>query len=430
MEELERRVETLYFLASKVRKTNKTMELGLSGRKMLESVPLLDLKRQYEELKVLMAEVLVSVNESGQFVLGPEVKKLEQGIASYLNTEYGIGCASGSDALLLSLMAAKIGPGDEVIVPSFTFFATASCVSRLGATPIFADIDPVTFNLDPKDVEAKITPRTRAIIPVHLFGQMADMREFRKMTCENGDPGRRHILLVEDAAQAIGAKLDGVPVGNWGDIACLSFYPTKNLGGAGDGGMLVTNSDRWASRLRLLRGHGMEPRYYHQEIGINSRLDSYQAAVLNVKLTHLAKWTEMRRRNADLYRQFFAEAGLDDVVVLPIALPDRYHVWNQFVIRIPDNQRDVLRAELREQKIGTEIYYPLGLHEQECFQNLGYAPQDLPVTYQFSREVLALPMFPELREEELFTVVEGIRRFYAANQGRKLHPAAAVRKAA
>ena len=220
------------------------MNSDLSVRQTTESVPLLDLKRLDEEIKVLMAEVLVSVNESGMFVLGPEVQKLEEEIASYHNAQYGIGCASGSDALLLSLMAAKIGPGDEVIVPSFTFFATASCVARLGATPVFADIDPVTFNLDPKDVEAKITPRTRAIIPVHLYGQMADMRALRRLTQEHYDSGRRHILLVEDAAQAIGARLDGIPVGNWGDIACLSFYPTKNLGGVGDGGMMVTNSER------------------------------------------------------------------------------------------------------------------------------------------------------------------------------------------
>ena len=408
------------------------MKSGLSIRQTTESVPLLDLKRQYEDLKVEMAGALVNVNESSQFVLGPEVKRLEADIASYLNANWGIGCASGSDALLLSLMAGKIGPGDEVIVPSFTFFATASCVSRLGATPVFADIDPITFNLDPKDVAAKITSRTRAIIPVHLYGQMADMRIFRRLTSENLDQGRHHILLVEDAAQAIGAKLDGIPVGNWGDVACLSFYPTKNLGGAGDGGMLVTNSDRWANRLRLLRGHGMEPRYYHQEIGINSRLDSYQAAVLNVKLPQLSKWTEMRRHNAELYREFFVEAGLDGTVTLPVSLPDRYHVWNQFVIRIPDRRRDTLRAELREKKIGTEIYYPIGLHEQECFQYLGYMPEDLPVTYRYSREVLALPMFPELREEEIYTVVEGVRKFYEVNRSRSLYPSAAVseRKAA
>lgn len=400
------------------------MRSGLSVRKPVESVPLLDLKRQYEDLKVEMAEVLVSVNESGQFVLGPEVKKLESTVSSYHRTKQGVGCASGSDALLLSLMTAKIGPGDEVIVPSFTFFATASCVSRLGATPVFADIDPVTFNLDPKAVEAKITPRTRAIIPVHLYGQMADMKAFREMTCEHEDPGRREILLIEDAAQAVGAKLDGIPVGNWGDMACLSFYPTKNLGGAGDGGMVVTNSDRWASRLRLLRGHGMEPRYYHQEIGINSRLDSYQAAILNVKLSHLADWTEMRRRNAARYKGFFEDAGLDETVLLPTTAPGRYHVWNQFVVRIPDRLRDSLRLELHERKIGTEIYYPLGLHQQECFRNLGYAPEDLPVTYELSREVLALPMFPELREEEQFAVVETIRDFFVAHRNRTLFPVA------
>lgn len=406
------------------------MSSDFSVRQTTESVPLLDLKRLDEEIKVLIAEALLSVNDSGMFVLGPEVQALEHEISSYHNAQYGIGCASGSDALLLSLMAAKIGPGDEVIVPSFTFFATASCVTRLGATPVFADIDPVTFNLDPKDVEAKITPRTRAIIPVHLYGQMADMRALRRLTQEHYDAGRRHILLVEDAAQAIGARLDGIPVGNWGDIACLSFYPTKNLGGVGDGGMLITNSERWNSRLRLLRVHGMEPRYYHQEIGINSRLDAYQAAVLRVKLQYLAQWNEKRRQNAELYKEFFAEAGLTDIVTLPTELPDRYHVWHQFVVRVPNGLRNDLRADLRERKIGTDIFYPFGLHEQECFRFLGYAPQDLPVTHRVSREVLALPMFPGLTEDELWTVVDGIRAFFAANENRKLHPAASVRRAA
>ncbi|MBR2695092.1 MAG: DegT/DnrJ/EryC1/StrS family aminotransferase [Thermoguttaceae bacterium] len=406
------------------------MSSDFSVRQTTESVPLLDLKRLDEEIKVLIAEALLSVNDSGMFVLGPEVQALEHEIASYHSAQYGIGCASGSDALLLSLMAAKIGPGDEVIVPSFTFFATASCVTRLGATPIFADIDPVTFNLDPKDVEAKITPRTRAIIPVHLYGQMADMRALRRLTQEHYDAGRRHILLVEDAAQAIGARLDGIPVGNWGDIACLSFYPTKNLGGVGDGGMLITNSQRWDSRLRLLRVHGMEPRYYHQEIGINSRLDAYQAAVLRVKLQYLTQWNEKRRQNAELYREFFTEAGLTDIVTLPTELPDRYHVWHQFVIRVPNSLRNDLRADLRARKIGTDIFYPFGLHEQECFRFLGYAPQDLPVTHRVSREVLALPMFPGLTEDELWTVVDGIRAFFAANENRKLRPAASARKAA
>ncbi len=393
------------------------MTIGFSVRKPVDSVPLLDLKRQCsDEFKAELAGALISVTENSQFVLGPEVKRLESSVAAYHHLKHGVGCASGSDALLLALMAAKIGPGDEVIVPSFTFFATASCVSRLGATPVFADIDPISFNLDPVDVERRITPRTRAIIPVHLYGQMADMNAFRKMTCENPDPRRREILLVEDAAQAIGAKLDGIMVGNWGDLACLSFYPTKNLGGAGDGGMVLSNSDYWADRVRLLRGHGMEPRYYHQEIGINSRLDSYQAAVLNIKLPHLPDWTAMRRRNAGRYRDLFAEAGLDEILTLPETLPGRYHVWNQFVIRIPDGLRDELRAELREKKIGTEIYYPLGLHQQECFRPLGYEPEDLPVTYQLSHEVLALPMFPELLEEEQAAVVDGIRAFFATRR--------------
>ena len=400
------------------------MSAGLSVRSAVESVPLLDLKRQDENLREEYVAALSRVCASGQFVLGPEVKRLEESIADYSGVKYGVGCSSGSDALLLSLMAIGVGPGDEVIVPSFTFFATASCVPRLGATPVFADIDPVTFNLDPTDVERKITPRTKAIIPVHLYGQMADMKAFRAMTSDSDDPIRREITLIEDAAQAIGAALDGVPTGAWGKMACLSFYPTKNLGGQGDAGMVLTNSQRCAGQLRLLRGHGMEPRYYHQIIGVNSRIDAYQAAILNVKLPHLDDWTEQRTQNAVRYTELFQSAGLADTVTLPATLPDRRHVWNQYVIRIPDGLRDTLRTELSEKKIGSEIYYPLGLHQQECFRYLDYAPTDLPETYRASGEVLALPMFPGLRTEEQEVVVEGIRAFFAAGRNRTTFPAA------
>ena len=376
------------------------------------SVPLLDLSRQYTQLREDMASALTAVNDSGKFVLGPEVTRLEEGIARYSKTAFGIGCASGSDALLLALMALGIGPGDEVIVPGFTFFATASCVPRLGATPVFADIDPVTFNLAPASVEKCITSRTKAIIPVHLFGQMADMTSLRKITIESNDPQRQKIVLIEDAAQAIGAELHGIRAGNWSDLTCLSFYPTKNLGGAGDGGMVITNHPEMARKVKLLRGHGMEPRYFHKVIGINSRLDSYQAAILNVKLPHLDTWTQMRQANAARYHAMFEEAGLTKTVGLPETIGDRRHVWNQYVIRIPDGHRDPLRAYLSERKIGTDIYYPMGLHEQECFAYLNYRPEDLPKTLQASREVIALPIFPELREEEQWTVVANIARYF------------------
>ena len=389
-------------------------------------VPLLDLKRQYYPLREELAEVLVAVNESGQYVLGPEVRRLEAAVARANETKFGVGCASGSDALLLALMAVGVRPGDEVIVPSFTFFATASCVPRLGAVPVFADIDPVTFNLSVDDVRRKITSKTKAIIPVHLYGQMADMKGLLEITKLSGDPERQKIALIEDAAQAILSMTDDRPIGNWGDMACLSFYPTKNLGGAGDGGMVIINDSRWAERVRLLRGHGMEPRYYHKEIGVNSRLDSYQAAVLNVKLPHLTQWTRMRRRNARHYTELFSESLPCADIVLPTTLDGRFHVWNQYVVRIPGGLRDTLRAELTEKKIGTEVYYPLGLHQQECFRYLGYAPQSLPETYRASQEVLALPMFPELTAEERVRVVEAIESFFVRGHGRNLFPAAAV----
>lgn len=379
-----------------------------------DHVPLLDLSRQYATLKEEMDAAVRAVSDSGRFVLGPEVTRLEAAIAERSKVTYGIGCASGSDALLLALMAAGVGPGDEVIVPSFTFFATASCVPRLGAVPLFADIDPVTFNIDPDCVEKLITPRTKAIIPVHLYGQLANMKALRRMTKEHANPERQKIVLIEDAAQAIGAQLDSIPAGGWGDMTCLSFYPTKNLGGAGDGGMVITNDETFARQVRLLRGHGMEPRYYHKVIGINSRLDSWQAAILNVKLPHLDSWVHMRQQNAKYYQEMFEEAGLDRVIGLPTTLEDRYHVWNQYVIRIPGGLRDGLRAALNEKKIGTDIYYPMGLHQQECFAYLKYQAEDLPETIRASREVLALPIFPELRPEEQWTVVCAIGEYLSA----------------
>jgi dTDP-4-amino-4,6-dideoxygalactose transaminase len=313
--------------------------------------------------------------------------------------------ASGSDALLLALMAFDIGPGDEVIVPSFTFFATASAVARLGAKPVFADIRADSFNLDPADVNRKLSPATRAILPVHLFGQCADMTSLETIANEWDLP------IIEDAAQAIGAEFEGRRAGSMGQTGCFSFYPTKNLGGAGDGGMLTTRSADMAKRLRLLRGHGMQPRYYHKVVGINSRLDSFQAAVLNCKLPHLDQWTLQRQAIAEQYSEFFVSEGLDQKVVLPHAMRGNRHVWNQYVIRVPDGRRDALRGFLTDAKIGSEIYYPLGLHEQECFRHLGYAPTDLPQTYRASREVLALPIFPGLTTAEQELVVTRIGEF-------------------
>ena len=374
-------------------------------------VGLLDLGRQNEPLKQQTIEALARVFDSNRFVLGPDVEQLEQNVAAYCQTAHAIGCASGSDALLLALMALGIGPGDEVILPSFTFFATASAVTRLGATPIFADIEPDTFNIDPQHVEQLISPAVQAILPVHLFGQCARMDALQRVCRATGIP------IVEDAAQAIGAEWADRRAGSLGDMGCFSFYPTKNLGGCGDGGMLTTDSDELADRLRLLRGHGMRPRYYHDVVGINSRLDSFQAAVLNVKLPHLDGYTTLRQANARRYTEMFVAAGLDRELKLPVAGPGVRHVWNQYVVRVPDGRRDAMREFLSEAKIGTEIYYPLGLHQQKCFHHLGYAAEDLPETLRASEEVLALPIFPELTADEQATVVDRMAAFMRTRTG-------------
>ena len=388
------------------------------SQQTVQQVPLLDLKRQYEQIKDEMADAIQRVSDSGMFVLGPEVKTLETSIAAYSQVEHAVGCASGSDALLLALMALDIQPGDEVIVPSFTFFASVSAVTRLGATPIFADIDPVSFTISTSHVQELINERTKAIIPVHLFGQMAEMKELHNIVYD------RDIAIIEDSAQSIGAELDGRRTGGWGDMCALSFYPTKNLGGAGDGGMVITNNAEHAAKLRLLRGHGMEPRYYHSLVGINSRLDSYQAAVLNVKLQYLDQWTTMRSQNAKRYAEMFEGSDFGELVELPAKLPSRRHVWNQYVVRVKNGLRDSLRQTLAESKVGTDIYYPLGVHEQECFQYLGYAPESLPETYRASREVMALPIFPELTEQEQAFVVQNIKTFCEKEMSRKVFTAA------
>jgi dTDP-4-amino-4,6-dideoxygalactose transaminase len=369
-------------------------------------VPLFDNRRQHALLRADMLAALARVCDSGAFILGAEVADCERKVAEYCRVRHAVGCASGSDALLLALMALDVRPGDEVILPSFTFFATASAVTRLGATPVFADIEPHTFNIDPAAVERLISPKTKVILPVHLFGQCARMDAL----CQLADAAG--IAIIEDAAQAIGAEWRGRRAGSIGRVGCFSFYPTKNLGGAGDGGMLTTSDEEMADRLRLLRGHGMRPKYYHHCVGINSRLDSLQAAVLNVKLPHLDRWAAQRAANARRYQELFAAAEWERWITLPQADPHARHVWNQFVIRVGGGQRDALRQYLADAQIGTEIYYPLGLHQQPCFRYLGYRAGDLPETERAAGEVLALPIFPELTPEEQSLVVERIRTFF------------------
>lgn len=374
-------------------------------------VPLLDVSRGNSPLRDEIVQAMADVYDSGRFLHGPQVTQLEEAVARISNTKHAIGCASGSDALLLALMALGIGPGDEVIVPSFTFFATASCVQRLGAKIVFADIDPRTYNIDPDEIKTKITARTRAIIPVHLFGQAAAMDAI----CNIADG--RDIPVIEDGAQAIGGAYHGRPLGSWGLMGCTSFYPTKNLGGLGDGGMLMVNSDLLADRLRLLAGHGMRPRYHHSVVGINSRLDTLQAAALLVKIRHLQDYTTARQNNARRYLQLFQQAGLAEnrgqgTFGLPYQDSAAHHVWNQFSLRIGDGRRDHLRNYLQQQNIGSEIYYPVPLHQQVCFRDCGYARGSLPHTEQAAAEILHLPIYPELTAVEQEQVVAAIAAYY------------------
>lgn len=369
-------------------------------------VPLIDVARENGPIQHELDAAWQSVCQSGRFILGPEVERLEETVAAQSRVAHAIGCASGSDALLLALMALDIGPGDEVILPSFTFFATASAVWRLGAMPVFVDIEPEHYQIDPAKIEAAVTRSTKAIIPVHLYGQCADMGPIMKIA-------RRHgLYVIEDAAQAIGAEYNGYRAGGMGEIGCLSFYPTKNLGGFGDSGMLTTNDAQLAARLKLLRGHGMAPRYYHREVGINSRLDALQAAILNVKLNHLPEWSESRRSNAGRYDHLFREAGLTDWIDLPGQGPKCHHVWNQYVIRVRAGRRDALRAYLAERNIGTEIYYPVPLHQQECFAALDYPRGQLVETERAAAEVLAIPIFPGLTVQEQMRVVSACRSYF------------------
>jgi dTDP-4-amino-4,6-dideoxygalactose transaminase len=368
-------------------------------------VPLLDLRAQYAALRDELRAAVERVMESQQFILGSEVNALEAEVARYAQTSYAVGCASGSDALLLALMALEIGEGDEVITTPYSFFATVSSITRLGARPVFVDIDPRTYNIDVSRLEDAITSRTRAIMPVHLYGQCADMDAL----LEIGE--RLSITIVEDAAQAIGAEDRGRRAGSMSAIGCFSFYPTKNLGGAGDGGMMTTNDDLLAERLRVLRVHGETSKYHHAYVGINSRLDAIQAAVLRVKLPHLDRWSDARRENAARYEQLFTNAGLREELGLPFVRGHARHIFNQYVIRAGE-RRDDLIAHLRQHGVGAEIYYPLPLHLQECFRFLGHAEGEFPVSEQAARQTLAIPVYPELRPEQQQYVVETIRRFY------------------
>ncbi len=362
-------------------------------------IPLLDLRTGYAQIREEIQFALQRVIEAQAFILGPEVEGLEAEIAAYSQCQFGIGVSSGTDALLVSLMALDVGPGDEVITPPYTFFATAGTIARIGARPVFVDIDPATFNLDPERVERAITPRTKAIMPVHLFGQMVDMDRLMEIAT------RHHLPVIEDAAQAIGAEHKGRRAGSIGDLGCFSFFPSKNLGGFGDGGMVTAQDPALADRVQLLRGHGMRPKYYHQFIGGNFRLDALQAAVLRVKLKYLDGWSEARQRNAATYRRLFAQAGISSVA-LPVEAPDRRHIYNQFVIRVP--HRDKVIQTLRDAQIGVEIYYPVPIHLQECFRYLGYREGDLPASEAAARETVAVPIYPELGEDRIERVVQVI----------------------
>jgi dTDP-4-amino-4,6-dideoxygalactose transaminase len=391
----------------------------------LMEVPLLDLKAQYNTIKDEINNAMLQVVESQDFILGSEVKKLEESMCNYLKCKHSIGVSSGTDALLVALMAIDLKPNDEVIVPTYSFFATAGVVSRLNAKPVFIDINPTTFNIDPDKIEKKITPKTRAIIVVHLYGQSADMDPIVNIAKEN------NLIVIEDAAQAIGVQYkDGKRVGTIGHIGCFSFFPSKNLGCFGDGGLVTTNNEELAEKIKILRVHGSKPKYYHKLVGGNFRLDSIQAAVLNVKFPYLDSWSEARRNNANEYLQLFKEMGLSEVegklkfdkkneILLPKAVYKEsnitnYHIYNQFVMKV--KKRDELKKYLSSKGIGTEIYYPVPFHRQECFKHLNSSDIDYPYSNEASEKSLALPIYPELTKEQLSYVVETIRDFVYMNR--------------
>ncbi|MFQ5597673.1 MAG: DegT/DnrJ/EryC1/StrS family aminotransferase [Nitrospiria bacterium] len=375
-------------------------------------VPLLDLHAHHAPIKDEIFKVFESVFQSQAYILGPEVAKLEASIAAYCGVDHAIGVSSGTDALLISLMSLGIGTGDEVITSTYTFFATGGAIARVGAKPVFVDIDPESYNIAPEKIGQAVTDKTKAIIPVHLYGQVADMEAISGISKKHG------LKIIEDAAQAIGAEYqDGRRAGSFGDLGCFSFFPSKNLGALGDGGMVVTNDSALAERVRKMRVHGGHPKYYHKMIGGNFRLDSLQAGVVNVKLQYLDRWTARRRENAKRYVALFQKSGLIEKIAL--GLPKAVyagtrckhdHIYNQFVIRVPD--RDTLREFLKKEEIGNEVYYPIPLHLQACFQNLGYKAGDCPEAERAAHETIALPIFPELTPEIQGVVVDAIKRFY------------------
>ena len=370
---------------------------------MKSTIPLLDLQAQYRPLRDQILAAMTRVADSQRFIMGPEIDALEQELARMLGIRHAIAVSSGTDAVLLALMALGIGADDEVITPTYSFFATAGAVVRLGARPILVDIDPVTFNVDPDQIARAVTPRTKAIVPVHLFGQSAELDPIVRTAERAGIP------IVEDAAQAIGATYRTRPVGGIGALGCFSFFPSKNLGAFGDAGLVTTNDDGLAKRARLLRAHGMEPRYYHHLVGGNFRMDALQAAILRVKAPHLAAWTEGRRANAARYRELFQAAGLAGAVTLPAEPTDKLHIYNQFVIRTAD--RDGLKKHLDAQGIGNEIYYPVPFHVQPCFADLGYRRGAFPQAERAAAESLAIPIYGELTRDQQETVVSAIAAF-------------------
>ena len=374
---------------------------------MSVTVPLLDLHAQNGPLRDEILAAIARVCDSQRFIMGPEIEALESELARMLGVEHAVAVSSGTDAVLLALMTLGIGHGDEVVTSTYSFFATAGAVVRVGARPVLVDIDPETFNADPVAISRAITARTKAIMPVHLFGLSADMDPILE------EASRRGIPVIEDAAQAIGASYKSRPVGGLGSIGCFSFFPSKNLGAFGDAGLLTTNDADLAKRARLLRTHGMQPKYYHHVVGGNFRMDALQAAILRVKAPHLVAWTEARRLNASRYRRLFADAAVDQRVTMPVEPPQRRHIYNQFVIRMPE--RDQLKQHLDRRGIGNEIYYPIPFHMQPCFADLGHKPGDFPQAERAARESLAIPIFSELTEEQQRVVVDAIAEFAHAN---------------